>query len=272
MQSSQESHREFAPVNGARLAYQMAGQGRPLVLIHAGIADSRMWDEHFEEFSRHFRVIRYDIRGFGQSVMPAGTYADHDDLFGLLTALSIAKASILGVSFGAKIALDFALDHPDMMEALVLTSPALGGRTPSALSQQQDDEIDAVYETGDLAGAVELELRRWVDGPNRTPGIVDQAVREKVREMDSYNFDLAGEEGVQQPLDPPAAGRLGEIRTPTLVIVGDGDVPDTLENAETLSAGIEGAQKKVIHNTAHMLSMEKPQEFNRLVVNFLNAL
>jgi pimeloyl-ACP methyl ester carboxylesterase len=143
--------------------------------------------------------------------------------------------------------------------------------TPSALSQEQDAAIDAAYEAGNLPGAVELELRRWVDGPHRTPDIVDGSVRERVRDMDTYNFDLAGEEGVQQPLDPPALERLNEVRVPTLVIVGDGDVPDILENAATLAAGIAGARKEVIHDAAHMLSMERKQDFNQLVLDFLSA-
>lgn len=272
MQSPQSHNRDFVEVNEARLAYEVAGHGRPVVLIHAGIADSRMWDDQFDVFADRMEVIRYDLRGFGHSLMPPGPYAHRYDLFGLLTALGVSKASIVGVSKGAMIAVDFALDHPDMVDSLVLVSPALGGTTPSAFSQQQDAEIDAVYEAGDLAGAVELELRRWVDGPRRTPDKVDPGVRERVRDMDAYNFDLTGEEGIEQPLEPPAVERLHEIRVPTLVVVGDGDVEDTLRNAELLVTGIEGARKAVIHDAAHMLSMERKHEFNRLVLDFLGAL
>jgi len=164
-------------------------------------------DERAPVFAQHFQVIRYDIRGFGQSITPAGAYSDRDDLPGLLAALGITEASVLGVSKGAMIALDFALDYPQNVDALILASPAISGATSRAVSLEQDAEIDAVYETGDLAGAVELELRRWVDGPRRTPGMVDRAVRQRVRKMDMHNFDLAGEDGVEQPSDPPATER-----------------------------------------------------------------
>jgi len=263
--------RDAVEVNGARLAFEIAGHGRPLVLIHAGIADSRMWDDQVDAFARQFTVIRYNLRGFGQSVMPAGTYSDRDDLCGLLRALDIVRAAVVGVSRGAMIALDFALDHPKMVEALVLTSPALGGVAASVAAHQQDAGIGALADSGDLAGAVELELRRWVDGPHRSPDMVDAIVRETVRAMDIDNFNLE-EDGDELPLMPPAAGRLVEIRVPTLVIVGDGDVPEILENADRLVGGITGSGKAVVPNAAHMLSMERTQEFNRLVLDFLRGL
>lgn len=161
-------------------------------------------DERAPVFAQHFQVIRYDVRGFGQSIMPVGAHSDRDDLHGLLAALGITEASVLGLSKGAMI----ALDYPQNVDALILASPALDGATSRAVSLEQDAEIDAVYETGDLAGAVELKLRRWVDGPRRTPGMVDRAVRQRVRKMDMHNFDLAGEDDVEQPSDPPATERL----------------------------------------------------------------
>lgn len=271
MQSAGQAPRQFVDSNGARLAYEEAGSGPPLVLVHAGIADSRMWDGQFEELAEHFRVVRYDVRGYGQSAMPAGEYTDRDDLRELFRALGIDRTFVLGVSMGAKIAVDFTIEHPEMVDALVLVSPALGGTTPSTEAQEYMGHIDEVYEGGDLEGAVEMELRWWVDGPNRTPEMVDTTVRERIRRMDTDNFDPPGEEGTELPLDPPAAGRLEEIHVPTLIIVGGGDVPDTLRNADLLEASIPAASKEVIPEAAHMVSMERPEAFKQLVVGFLRG-
>src|SRR5947209_274318 len=110
----------FVDVNGAQLRYEVRGEGYPLVLLHGGLADMRMWDEHMEPLSRRYRVIRFDMRGFGESVMPPGPFAFHEDVAGLLHALGITRAFILGLSFGGKIALDFTLEYPELVHALIL--------------------------------------------------------------------------------------------------------------------------------------------------------
>lgn len=130
---------------------------------------------------------------------------------------------------------------------------------------------DAAAEAGGIAQAIELELQMWVDGPHRTPEQVDPMVREQGREMETQNFATSTDQGILTPLDPPAAGRLGEIRAPTLVVVGDLDVPYVLAGATMLEEGIAGAQKVVIPGAAHMVPMEQPDMFNRLVLDFLRA-
>lgn len=134
------------------------------------------------------------------------------------------------------------------------------------------EQVDEVYESGDVAGAVELELRMWVDGPNRGPDAVDPAVREKVRDMNAALFARDDTEGEEIPLEPPVASRLDEIRSPTLVVVGDQDVPDVLAAANVLTSGILGARKAVIPDAAHVANMERPKIFNRLVLEFLTGL
>ncbi|MDP9364254.1 MAG: alpha/beta hydrolase, partial [Chloroflexota bacterium] len=142
---------------------------------------------------------------------------------------------------------------------------------PSQALRDAWTAVDERIEAGDIAGAVELELRMWVDGPGRTPEEVDRSVRERVREMDAALF-AQPDEGEPQPLDPPAAARLHEVAVPTLVLVGHRDQPDVLAGAETLAAGIPGARRAVIPNTAHLPNLERPAEFNRLVLEFLAGL
>lgn len=264
----------FADVNGARLYYEVAGSGPPLVLIHAGIADSRMWDDQFAAFARQHRVVRYDVRGFGQSAMPPGPFAHRADLRALLRHLGIGRVALVGVSMGGGIAVDFALDYPAMVAALIPVAAGVSGRTPSDFLRRRWAEMGVAAERGDFDEVNELELRLWVDGAGRTPDQVDPGVRERMRAMNAGVIANESQErgGVPQRLDPPALGRLGEIAAPTLVIVGDRDVPDILETADLLAAGIAGARKVVLPGVAHMLTMEVPATFNRQVLDFLAGL
>lgn len=272
MQDAEPARTGFAEVNGARLYYEVAGEDHPLVLIHAGIADSRMWNEQWNLFARRYKLVRYDVRGCGRSIPPAGPFTYYDDLRELLRVLQIDRASLLGVSMGGAIAIEFALQYPEMVDALILVGARAPGMPPSDLLIEAWKEIDSVLQAGDLDRANELELRMWVDGPHRGPEAVDPTVRERVREMNRNNFVVGSEESEAQPLQPFASTRLREIRVPTLVIYGDLDQPDILQGGEDLAAGIAEAKKVVMHGTAHMPTMEQPAEFNRVVLDFLSTL
>src|SRR5579859_6499927 len=117
----------FAQVNGTRLYYEMAGEGYPLVLMHGGIMDNTMWDDQFEAFAQRYRVIRYDLRGFGQSDLPDGPepFSMSKDLRALLAFLSIDRANLLALSMAGSIAIDFTLDFPALVNALVLVAPGV---------------------------------------------------------------------------------------------------------------------------------------------------
>jgi pimeloyl-ACP methyl ester carboxylesterase len=262
----------YADLNGARFYYEVAGEGEPLVLVHAGIADRRMWNEQFEVFARDYMVLRYDRRGFGRTEMVAGPFSHHQDLHELLRFLGIERATLLGCSQGGKTVLDLALEHPSMIERLVLVASALGGFTFPGELPEQWAELEEADKQGDIDRVNELELQIWVDGQRHTTQQVDRSVRELVREMNLIALKAANDSGSEQPLEPPAVNRLDEIRVPTLVIVGDLDTPKTLAAADLLAEKISGARKVVINGTAHLPNMEKPQEFNRHVLAFLNSL
>lgn len=262
----------FAEIGGAQVYYELAGEGPVLVLVHAGIADARMWDEQFQTFAESFRVVRYDRRGFGRTqTMEGGSYSHHEDLHGLLRFLGIERASLVGCSQGGKTVMDFALEHPSVTQALVLVASALGGFEFEGEQPRQFEELVRADEAGDHERVNELELQIWVDGPHREPQEVAATVRERVREMNRIAL-LAVNAGSEQPLEPPAIKRLGEIRAPTLIVTGDLDTPKTLAAARVLVQEIEGAQAVVIKGTAHLPSMERPEEFNRHVLSFLGKL
>jgi 3-oxoadipate enol-lactonase len=275
MSSTRSSQSGFAEVNGAQLYYEIAGSGPAVALLHFGIGDLRAWDDQFPVFTERYTVVRYDYRGFGKSSMPPGEYSQRADLDGLLTALGIGAVTLVGVSMGGGLTLDYTLEHPDRVTALVAVGAAPSGGEPTAAQKAELERIFAPVEEAEQAGDIErandLEVHIWVDGLRRTPEQVPSAVRDKVRMMNLESWRRQDElkQGKPLPLDPPAARRLGEIRVPTLVIVGDEDLPDLIGAAAIMAAVIPGAEKAVLHGTAHAPNMEQPDEFNRLVLDFL---
>jgi pimeloyl-ACP methyl ester carboxylesterase len=260
----------FAEINGAQLFYEARGSGEALLFLHAGIADSRMWDDQFDVFAQHYTVIRYDLRGFGRSELISGRFSNVEDVRGLLDFLQVERAHLVGISFGGLIALDFGVAHTERVKSLVLVAPSVSGQNRSEEVRRFVDEEEALLERGDLAAATELNLRMWVDGPNRMPDQVDPDVRERVREMQLHAFSIPEPDGVEAlNLSPPAIGRLAELRVPTLIVVGDQDIREKITLAGRLAAEIPGAKYAVIPGVAHMVNMEKPEAFNRVVLDFL---
>lgn len=271
----------FIPVDGTELYYEMAGSGvaerplrrQPLVLIHAGIADQRMWDDQWDVFAQNYQVVRYDVRGFGRSMNPAGDYTDHDDLHTLLTTLGIERPILLGCSNGGRIAINYTLTHPDNVSALIVVGPSVEGfEYGEAVKAGWKAEGEA-YEQGGMWASAEMELRMWVDGKGRTPDQVDLYVRERVREMLITTYQIPEELdcGRLQRLDPYALSRLGEITIPTLAIVGDLDFDDKMTIVDLIVEHVANAQKVVMHGTAHMPNMEQPERFTNIVEEFLSA-
>lgn len=266
----------YAEVNGTKLYYEMAGVGHPLTLIHGGLVNRHLWDDQFEAFAQHYRTIRYDIRGFGNSAVPTdGDFTMVDDLYHLLIFLGVEKTYLMGLSLGGGISIDFTLAHPKMVDALITVGGGVSGfEWPENEEFKQIGEaIDAAIAQGDFERVVEIENHMWTDGPNRTPDQVDAGVRARVREMHLHNYSLqtADTPSPRKP-EKPALPRLGEIHAPTLIIVGDEDVVQIKEIAQTLATSIPNAKKAVIHNAAHHPNMEHPAEFNRVVLDFLASL
>ena len=158
---------DYAEINGARLYYEAAGNGDPLVLLHAGIADCGMWDEVFAALAERFRVIRYDRRGYGRSLMPVGDYAHINDLAGLLDHLGIASAHLIGCSDGGRVTLEFALAHPARVRSLVLSGTGIRGYEVSDVVTTYAEQNDEAFMAGDIALATELDMRMWVIGARR---------------------------------------------------------------------------------------------------------
>jgi pimeloyl-ACP methyl ester carboxylesterase len=256
----------IAEVNGTKLYYELKGQGPPLVLIHGGALDQRMWDDQFSVFAEHYTVMRYDVRGHGKSQPPTKPYADEEDLYQFLMFLQIEQAHVLGLSLGGRIAVDFALTHPEMVETLILVAPGLSGYLFSPQHFQRMMKIVYAIQEEDGSPAGEL----WLQHPYLAPAMENPAVAPKLRPIAIENSRVwLINPFFSRPLFPPAMQRLSEIRVPTLLIVGDRDLPDIHKIIQTLEAGIPDSQKVVIPGASHLVNMEKPDEFNRVVLEFL---
>jgi pimeloyl-ACP methyl ester carboxylesterase len=255
------------------LAWDVAGAGEPLVLVHAGVADRRMWDPQWAGFARRHRVLRYDARGFGDTAPPSGPWAHHRDLAELLDELEIGCAHLVAGSMGAGIAVELVLERPSAVASLVLAAPGgavLAGATDElrALWRAEGEALDR----GDLDAAVEVNLRAWVDGPRRPLSAVDPAVRAAVGAMQRRAFEVATWDDAASPeegLEPEAPGRLGELTVPVLILVGDEDQSTIRDEAARIAAAIPGARLEAWRGVGHLPSLERPAAFEDLVLGFV---
>ena len=256
------------------LAYETTGEGAAVLLIHEGIADRTMWDPQWERWREWFTLIRYDQRGFGDSDDPSGEYARHDDALEVLDAEGVERAAVVGASMGGAAALDLALSAPERVSALVAVVATPSGWEHSQELVARFEALEAAYERGGLEAVNEEELRMWVDGPGRRREDVEPALRETVARMNlsALEREEAAERagaGIEpRELDPPAIGRLAEVSAPVLVVTGAFDQPSVSAGAAALAAGT-GADLVEIADSAHLPSLERPDDFDRAVLPFL---
>lgn len=243
------------------LHYRIEGHGPTVVLIHGFHMDLREWDDVVPRVVQARRVVRYDVRGHGRSTLPAPLPSSVVDLLSLLDELKIPRATLVGLSMGSNIALDFALSHPDRVEALVLLSPGLAGIKASS-SLEWMRPIAAAVKSGDSKRAAEL----WWEGPLlsgvRQAG--PSAARYRTVVIDNASIWTIG--APPPELDPPAGKRLHEIKAPVVAVAGELDRSGSLEFARRIAEGVRQGRAVVIPGAGHMLSVEKPLEVSRLVV------
>jgi 3-oxoadipate enol-lactonase len=265
---------QFLELPGARVAYDVTGEGRALVLMHAWIADRRMWDELVPAFARHRRVIRYDKRGYGETrVTEPVSYSNRRDLIDLLDHLDVERAAIVGVSGGAVVALDTTLEFPDRVAALVAVAPGISGFDSNLTADEEaaERELERLEEAREWKALVEAEMAFWVDGLGQPPDRVPDVRRTVARmDLDAYRNHSQEPLDAVQPLEPRATGRLTDARTPTLAVVGDLDTSGTIASARRIAAEVPGARLVEWSGAAHLLPMERPAQFVELVEAFLD--
>lgn len=233
-----------------------------------------MWDPSWSSLTAVRDVVRLDLRGFGDSVTPPAGPLDHvGDVLALLDHLGIARAHLVGASFGAGVAATIAVEHPDRVASLLLAPP--GGALLTELTHDLEDFLlaeRAALAADDLDAATEANVATWVVGPTRDRSAVDAAVVDRVRQMQRAVFDLAGtwpEDVDELEADPPVADRLHEIHCPTAVLVGHHDLRTTHAAADLLTSRVAGAHRVDWTDVAHLPSMERPADFDRLLLDHL---
>jgi uncharacterized protein (TIGR03067 family) len=260
----------MAEVAEPKIHFETAGDGFPVVLIHGGQLDRRMWDNQFQLFAQKYQVVRYDVRGYGKSEVPSRPYSDVNDLHSLLRFLRIRKAHLIGLSLGGRIAIDFTVEHPEMVESLTAVGAGLSGF--DGWSAEGTKRFIEMLRTASNEG-LEKATQLWLRDPMMAPAMENPVLAGRLRELTSDNAHCwLNNPRLPRELHPPAIKRLGDIRVPTHLIVGSRDDPDIHLIAKTLEKGIPQAKKSVIEGAGHMVNMEKPEEFNRVVLEFLKSL
>ncbi|MFP6593828.1 MAG: alpha/beta hydrolase [Dehalococcoidia bacterium] len=260
----------YANVNGTDLYYEIAGSGTPLILVHGLSLDKRIWDSQFGMLAENYRVIRYDARGHGKSV-PTSTdaYSHSKDLKGLMDALSIDRAHLVGLSMGGRTVIDFTIDNPGRAISLVPVDSPLPGMDPVTDFPGRIGRIIATANESGMSAALDMWCADELFTPAVNNPISAEPLDEIVRGYSGWNW-TSGATVIDR--DRPAAQLLDTISAPTLVIVGELDLLDFHVAADAMEANITDARKSVISGAGHMSNMEDPATFNTLLKEFLSGI
>jgi 3-oxoadipate enol-lactonase len=234
-----------------------------VVLIHDGVVDSAVWDDVWPEFCSHFHTVRYDRRGFGRSAAATSWHSEIDDLTSVLRQVKVRRAALVGSSHGGELSIDFTLAHPETVQQLVLVGPVLSGMPYSQHFLDRGKGAFAVLQKGDVKGAIaEWSKDRYLIAPG------NDAARKRLFELLLANPQDMTHQDSALPTKP-ALGRLDEIKVPVLIVTGDADIPDVHAHSGVIEAGIPRARRVVMSGVGHLLYLEKPAEFSRLAIAFL---
>ncbi|MHA2225862.1 MAG: alpha/beta fold hydrolase [Candidatus Hodarchaeales archaeon] len=273
MRNTPNTIQGYLSVGGGKLRFDTCGKGFPLIFIHAGVADRRMWDHQLSFFAENYQVIRYDLRGYGESQTDSVSFCSVEDLRTIFNEFKLQKAIIIGCSKGGEVALGFTLEYPELVERLVLVGSGVVGYEPSDKDYWKK-VLDAIQRK-DVHDIVQLTIDMWVVGPTRKSTSVKPEVLELAKEMlsTSYErplFSLLSKEWFHDRTKN-LFQHLTEIKAPTLILIGEHDNLDLLEIANRLHEGITNSKKILIQNTAHLPSMEEPHLFNQILQEFITS-
>ena len=255
------------------LHYEIAGTGETIILGHAGFVDSRMWDTQWAALSKKYRVIRFDMQGYGKSGVATQSISRSEELLGLMEALNIEKTHLVGSSMSGTAYLDFTLTYPEKVISLIIVNSAPSGFEMRGEPPRYLMKMFGALQQGNVDTASELQVRIWFDGMYRKPSEVKAKIRQKVAEMNkiavqNQTFLIAD---MQPPnlLNPPAIERLGEVQCPVLVLDSTLDHPEINRAADLMASQIPNSIRHTIEDAAHVPNLEKPAIFNQLVLKFL---
>ncbi len=258
--------------DNAQLTIECSGEGKPLIFLHAGVADRRMWHDQIAELKVDHFVVAYDRRGFGETAAIDEAFSHVEDLREVFDQLGIATASLVGCSQGGRIAIDFTLAYPQRVTALVLIAPAISGApAPEAFPpviQAHLEALDEAEAANDLARVNAIEANLWLDGPTSTAGRVGDTLRRLFLDMNGIALSMPE---FTKEIEPSSAyARLADLSLPTLVVWGKLDFPHIKKRCQYLVDNLPAALGKEISETAHLPNLERPERINRLLRDFLS--
>jgi 3-oxoadipate enol-lactonase len=268
------SDERMIPVPGGELYAVADGDGPPIVLLHAAVVDSRVWEPFVPLLTRTgYRTIRYDARGFGRSATEDVEFRRVDDLLAVMDAFGIERAALVGNSQGGQIALDLAVTQPARVAALVQLASGIGGlEVPmSPRDEAVEERYEAIDQAGDLDALTDFELALWGAGVEQPVERLSPELRTFLRPM----FADANEgrpRGRPVPIDPPAAERLDQLTMPVLFVHGALDFSYVELFGRHLEATVPSARLVVMPGVAHLVAVENPDETARLVLELIRPL
>jgi pimeloyl-ACP methyl ester carboxylesterase len=266
----------YSPALHGELYYEVAGSGKPVLLIHAGVADLTMWDGQFDLFSQIYRVIRYDTRGYGRSRTENTEFSNRQDILDLFAHLGIDQAAIIGISRGGQIAIDFTIEHPERVTSLVAVAPGISGfdykpddSQEARLENELFTQMDELWEKKAYDQLAELEAHVWADGPSQPKGRAPAKIYDYLYRNVRSSFNRQDGQATPITLQPSAYSRLSAIQKPTLILIGEYDSTGAKAAAAELECQIAQARMIGVPGTAHMIPLEQPEKFNELVLAFI---
>jgi 3-oxoadipate enol-lactonase len=261
----------YVRVEGGRLWAEWAGEGSGVVLAHAGIADARQWDPQWEALTARHRVVRYDLRGFGRAEVEHVRFSNREDLIAVMDAAGLERAVLVGCSRAGSIVVDTALEYPVRVSGVVHVCGGISGTDWESTPAEQAAfaRAEALEEAKDWAAVADLDVEIWVDGIGQPKGRAPAAARELVRTMAYETYVQEKPYGDTILLDPPAAGRLGELSMPVLVIQGLLDESGTIRSGRLLAEQAQHARLIELPDVAHMPNLERPEWFTETLLAFL---
>jgi len=264
--ASQAAPGAFVDVEGGKLYYEECGTGpEAVILIHDGIVHSAVWDDVWPTFCKRGRTIRYDRRGYGRTPASTTWYTETEDLAALLRQRKVSHAILVGSSHGGELSIDFTLQYPALVRQLVLIGAVVSGLPYTDHFLNRGIANSRPFDKGDVSGG----LSNWAkDKYLLAPG--HDAAKKRLFDLLTANPQDMTHSDYARPTQA-ALPRLKEIRAPTLILTGDADIPDVHAHAGAIEAGIPGSKRVIILDTGHLMYLEKPEEFSRAVIGFIDA-
>lgn len=257
-------------INGVDHAYEIRGHGDPVVLLHGGWLRMEQWEPQVGALTREFRVLRYDARGYGRTPIGDAPYELHEDLAALMRALGIGPAHLVALSNGSSIAIDLALAHPELVRSLCIGAHPMRGVD---MGQEFTDGMRAVVAAGVAHDAAVLRQRLWAFAPFRVAAALPEVRAALDRLIVEQNQWTPSRPGSPKRLvaEPLASERLADVVAPTLIVVGDGEMEAFLRQARHMAARIPGARLHVVAGGGHVVNLERPDDYTRVVLDWLRA-